>query len=206
MVIPIHLATEDHLSEAVLRRLLAYSGRNYAVRVIYGRGGYGYLKKNIHGWNRAAASTPFLILTDLDHHECAPSLILNWLGQAPVHHNLLFRIAVREVESWLLGDSNHLARYLAVQRSAIPSSPDLLDDPKQTLIHIARRSRSREIRERVVPRAGSTAQQGPDYNGCLIEFVNSRWSINQAASNSPSLRRTIGRLSTFTPSWPEVDS
>lgn len=52
------------------------------------------------GFNFAARLTPFLVLADLDRIECAPKLIRDWL---PVekHPNPVFRVAVREVESWV---------------------------------------------------------------------------------------------------------
>jgi len=105
--IPINLATEDELSEAVLSRLLS-DARRFAIGRRYRRGGNGYLKSTIAGWNRAATGIPFLVLTDLDTHHCPSELIASWLA-APQHPNLVFRIAVREVESWLLADRTNFA-------------------------------------------------------------------------------------------------
>jgi hypothetical protein len=201
-MIPIHLATEDQLSEAVLRRLLSHASRGYWVGNVYGRSGFGYLRKTIAGWNQSARSQPFLVLTDLDDADCPMSLIEKWLP-LPRHPNLLFRIAVREVESWLLADSERLPEFLRVSSRRIPSEPDGLVDAKQTLIELARTSRSPEIRGRIVPRPGSTAKQGPDYNACLETFVANHWSIDRARSNSGSLERTVRRLAAFEPVWPE---
>jgi len=67
--IPINLAVEDFLSEAVLRRILRFTKRPYATGTCFCKGGYGYLKKNIAGFNHAAKTTPFLVLTDLDDRE-----------------------------------------------------------------------------------------------------------------------------------------
>ena len=96
--IPVNLAVEDDLSEAVLRRLLAHTGRGFAIGTVYGHSGYGYLRSTIHGWNRAARGIPILVLTDLDRYHCPPALIRDWI---PLHQdpNLLLRIAVREIES-----------------------------------------------------------------------------------------------------------
>jgi len=74
--IPIHIAVEDPLSEAVLRKILICSNRPYIVGSCFNRGGFGYLKKNIRGFNNAAKGTPFLVLTDLDRTECAPVLTI----------------------------------------------------------------------------------------------------------------------------------
>ncbi len=199
-IIPVNLAVEDQLSEAVLRRILSHVGRGYAVGTAYNRGGYGYLKKTVHGWNRAAASTPFVLLTDLDtRYACPLELIQDWLP-VPRHENLLFRVAVREVEAWLLGDRVNFAKFLGVPEKDLPREVETID-PKEALIRLARRSRRRDVRERIVPKPGSTARQGPDYNGCLIEFVYSGWDIEASGRECSSLRHALVRLRTFTPVW-----
>jgi len=198
--IPRNLAVEDALSEAVLRQMLKRCGQMYAVGTVYSRGGYGYLKKTIRGWNAAARGTPFLLVTDLDSAACPSALIEEWLS-VPKHDNLLFRIAVHEVEAWLLADSKGLATYLAVKPGLVPKRPEALPDPKRSLVELASVSKRKQIREDIVPRRGSTAQQGPGYNNCLSEFDQSTWDVELAANNAKSLRRTLDRLSTFRPVW-----
>lgn len=122
----------------------------------------------------------------------------------PRHANLLFRIAVREVESWLLADQVNLARFFGIAQSSIPARPDELPDPKQKLIDLARKSRNRRLREDIVPRKGSTAKQGPDYNVRLEEFVNGIWNPRTAAESSPSLHRATLKIERFHPIWPEA--
>jgi len=197
--IPVNLATEDELSEVTLFRILEVVD-GYAVGTPYRRGGFGYLRRTIPGWNQAARSVPFIVLTDLDKYECPAELINDWL-RVPKHRNLLFRVAVREVESWLLADSPNFSEFLGVRSSLIPADTDSLPDPKATLVQLARRSRSKQIRESIVPAKGSTAKQGPDYNGCLCTFVRKRWDLDTAKANSPSLARTVDRLSSFVPAW-----
>lgn len=198
MSIPINVAVEDPLSEAVLKRLLQHVGRGYELGAVYGRSGNGYLRTRMSGWNHAARRCPFLLLTDLDNADCAPGLVNLWLP-APKHPNLLFRVAVREVESWLLADRENFAAFLSCSADRIPHNPDSLPDPKKALIALARRSRSREIRSRLVPRSGSTAIQGPDYNACLGEFVARGWDADVAGLRSESLARTLARLRNFQP-------
>ena len=198
--IPVNLATEDELSEVVLRALLEHTRRGFFVGTAYGRRGNGYLRKTISGWNGAARSLPFVVLTDLDLVECPMTLIEDWLAE-PLHPNLLLRVAVREVEAWLLADRVNLARYLHVSEKVLPAEADELLDPKAVLVGAAGKSRSGEIRDRVVPRRGSTAKQGRDYNACLCSFVRSAWDIDVAAAHSVSLQRTVARLNTFSPTW-----
>jgi hypothetical protein len=197
--IPINLAAEDELSEVTLRRILNDLAR-YTVGAAYRRGGFGYLRRTISGWNSAARGIPFIVLTDLDDCECPARLISEWLT-APQHPNLLFRIAVREVESWLLADPVHLAQFLGVSERAIPTGCDNLTDPKAEIIALARRSRTTIIREGIAPKRGSTAKQGPDYNGLLGSFVRGDWDLEAARAESPSLDRTVDRLTSFNPVW-----
>lgn len=161
-----------------------------------------FSKKQLPAGIAPQPSRPVLILTDLDHNPCPSKLINDWLDQ-PVHPNLMIRVAVREVESWLLADSHGLARYLSVRESLVPDHPDELTDPKATLIGLAARSRLREIKSRIVPKKNSTAKQGPDYNSCLATFVTESWDIDFAVERSPSLKRALGKFHSFTPIWPE---
>jgi len=197
LLIPINLAVEDDLSEAVLMRILQ---TRYDVGVCYKRGGFGHLKKNIRGFNNASKGMPHIVLTDLDRGECAPTLIEEWLP-VPIHHNLLFRVAVREVESWVIADRDRFAKFLGIRKTLVPVNVDAIDDPKECLINLARKSRRRNLREDIVPTEGSTAKQGPDYNGRLISFVEEFWNPYEAMRKSPSLERTIGAVENFQPEW-----
>jgi hypothetical protein len=201
--IPVNLAVEDDLSEWVLRALINFVDREYFIGTTYGRNGFGYLRRTVRGWNTAARGIPFVLLTDLDKIACPPTLIQEWLG-VPLHPNLIFRIAVREVESWLLADIRNLASFLTVRQNVIPTNCDALDDPKAELVKVASRARSRDIRDRIVPSVGSTAKQGPDYNGCLGVFVRDHWDIGEACAASSSLNRAFQKLRTFEPTWPKI--
>jgi hypothetical protein len=203
--IPINLAIEAALDEEVLRKLLLQAGRGYVIGTSYGGRGSGYLRKTVPGFNFAARGTPFAVLTDLDTEPCPAALIRNWLPQ-PQHPNLIFRVAVREVEAWLLAHREAMARFLGIREDLVPREVDDLRDPKGALIDLARRSRIRELREAIVPRRGSTASIGPDYNGCLTGFVREYWKVNLAAQSSPSLQRALTRIGEFRPVWSHQES
>jgi len=196
-LIPIHIAVEDVLSETVLRKILENSGRGYAVGSCYTRQGAGYLKKNVRGFNNAAKGTPFL-LTDLDTAGCAPELMQSWL---PVSRNpnFLFRVAVREVEAWLLADRSGFSKFLKIPEKRIPVNADDIINPKQMIVNLAGKCRSRELKTAIAPRSGSTAKVGPDYNGKLVYFTVHLWNIEKAAGNSPSLARTVRAVNEFRP-------
>jgi hypothetical protein len=81
--IPVDVAVEDELSESVVLRLLAVAKPVYHVGVTYRRGGFGYLRRTVNGWNAAAKGKPFVVLTDLDDASCPADLIGEWLTSAP---------------------------------------------------------------------------------------------------------------------------
>ena len=180
--------------------MVAATGRNYAIGFVYGRGGFGYLKKITPGLNNAAKGTPFILLTDLDLGNCAPDLLAEWL-KVPRHPNFLFRVAVREVEAWVLADRRGFAKYVSVRQAAVPESVDDLPDPKEKLLAIAAKSRKRELKIDLLPRKGSTSKIGPNYNGRLTHYVHTNWDVRVAEQHSPSLARAMRALRTFTPVW-----
>ena len=72
--IPINLVYEDVLSGAILEKILDHVEADYIVGLRLSKNGFGYIKKNIKGFNRAAQGSPYLVLTDLDQTRIAPSL------------------------------------------------------------------------------------------------------------------------------------
>ncbi|PSB18801.1 hypothetical protein C7B65_13570 [Phormidesmis priestleyi ULC007] len=198
--IPINLAVEDDLSEAVLKEILKQSKRPFSVGTCLKRQGYGYLKKNLPGINKAAKGLPYLVLTDLDKAECPLALISEWLSQ-PKHPNLIFRVAVTEVEAWLLAHREAYAKFLGISVSLIPDNVDAVPDPKQLLIDLTRRSRKRTLRDAIVPAPKSSAKIGRDYNGQLIQFVQQNWKVELAKTHSPSLERAVNAIVNFEPIW-----
>lgn len=185
-------AVEGDVDAAVAERLLAEVGA--APVTVYGLRGKDYLRERIEGYNSAARHAPWFVLVDLDHEEtCAPALRAAWL---PVESSqMIFRVAAREVESWLLADSARLAQFLRVAERLFPRSPDILDDPKLTMVHLAAKSRSTEVRRAMVPRPGGGREVGPAYNATLIDFALNYWRPPVAAERSPTLARARRALS-----------
>jgi hypothetical protein len=194
--ISINIAAEDALSEAVIRKIVSTSGRRFLIGASFVRGGYGYLKNKIGGFNNAAKAAPFFVLTDLDQAECAPILMRSWLT-VPQHPNLLFRVAVKEVESWLMADRSSFSAYLKIDVRKVPHNPDSVDDPKRLLLDLTRTSPRKDIRNDIVPPQGSQRKLGPNYNARLIAFVFEHWEPERAQSNSESLERTIRQIKHF---------
>lgn len=198
--IPINLAVEDDLSEAVLKEILKQSQRPFSIGTCLKQRGYGYLKKRLPGINKAAKGSPYIVLTDLDKTECPLALITGWLSH-PKHPNLIFRVAVREVEAWLLAHREAFAQFLGISVDLVPKDVDSVRDPKQLLIELTKRSKKRYLRDAIVPARNSTTKIGRDYNSQLIQFVNQNWQAELAKTHSRSLERAVNAIVYFEPTW-----
>ena len=196
---PVSLAVEGTLDEKVLRRFLdQVAGERLEAGICYVQNGRERLKQNTPRFNQAARFQPFVILADLEADNCPPTLVRDWLP-AGAHPNLVLRIAVRKVESWLLADRRACADFLGVAGKLVPHQPDQEADPKLALVNLARRSRLRHIRDDVVPVAGSTSRVGRNYVGQLTRFIFQGWDAQRAGQQSDSLRRAINALQHFSP-------
>lgn len=192
--IAVTCAVEGLVDEAVVQRLLRHVG--VTAGPVYGKKGKLYLQKKILAYNEAAKQELWLVLVDLDQsHGCAPDLLRNWLPH-PIG-SMCLRVAVRAVEAWLLADKQAFADRFSVPIGRVPQNPEDELDPKQTVVNLAARSRSRAVHEDMIPRPGSGRKVGPLYTGRLIEFVNQHWSPGKAADRSDSLRRCLNRLDTL---------
>ncbi len=191
---PVTIAVEGPTDTAVARRVLRHAG--LSTGLIYAAGGKSKLDQKLPGYNNAARNAPWLVLRDMDQDApCAPTLVERLLP-APARYMRL-RIAVHQGESWLLADAERIAAFLHVQIDAIPLSPDALVNAKQTLVNLARTSRSRDIRSALVPPEGSTASVGRQYTSVITEFVQEHWRPGVAARRSESLARCINALQTL---------
>lgn len=200
MAISINIAVEDDLSHAVLAEMLKQTRRGFEVAVCYKQNGYGYLKRNLPAFLRASSIKPFIILADLDVNPCATTLADLWLGQpANLPQTALFRVAVREVESWVLADPKSLSGFMGVREKEFPANPDQLEDPKNFIVEVARKSRYSTIQNSMVPAAGSRANVGPYFTRTLMQFVRNHWEAARAQSHSDSFRRAWNAVNNFKP-------
>lgn len=187
------LAVEDVLSEVISRRLLSTFRPDLVPAAVVGFKGNAYLQSKVRDLNRTAASIPVLVLTDLDNnYPCATALIDDWLGQLP--RRLILRVAVQEVESWLMADRERFCSLIGIPRHRLPEDVDSITDPKLTIVNLARRSRQRGIIHDFVPSGGSTASVGPGFSSRLIAFASTEWRPVHAAAHSQSLRRAIQKI------------
>lgn len=188
----INLLVEGEIDEAVARRMISECG--YDIGTCYGKKGVSYIKEKIQAFNLSSVSMCYLTLVDFmdTKFQCPPEILNNWIP--PRNKKMIFRVVVREIESWVMADRENLAKFLNVNIEQIPLNPESESDPKQTLVNIARKSRSKTIRDSIVPEQNSTAQVGKLYNSTIKQFVNDSWNINSAQENSLSLKKCMERL------------
>lgn len=197
----IHPLVEGNLDEAVAFKIIKATGHTSGT--CYGRKGIGYIKNKIQGFNQTARSIYYLTLVDFMDTQvinprlsCPPEVVTSWLPHR--QPKMIFRVIVREIESWLLADRSNLAKFLKVNAGKIPANPEQVPDPKLKLINLARRSRSSQIRSALVPETGSTAQVGRLYDSEMKIFINTLWDIGKARSHAPSLDKCLKRLESLT--------
>ncbi len=180
---------EGNLDEAVAIKIVQATG--HTAGSCYGKRGAGYIERKIRSFNQTAQSTYYLTLVDFmdTHLDCPAEVVARWLPNP--QPKMLFRVVVRELESWLLADRQNLADFLKVNIAKVPLNPERLYDPKQNLINIARRSKSAFVRSALVPDAQSTAVVGKLYDSEMRIFINDLWDIQVARNNAPSLDKCL---------------
>ena len=191
----ITLVVEDDLSGVVAKRLVNQYLPAAEISGVFVAG--GSIKGRIPGFNqRARHFGPVLALADLDRPmRCPIDLVRELSNGLIVEPDLLIRIAVLEIESWILADRENMAQWLGVSVGNIPRNPESLEDPKRTLVQLANRSRFRRLREGIAPiRVLGTHRTGPNYNAIMGEFVSGHWNPETGRRNAPSLDRTIVRI------------
>ena len=191
------LAVEDRLSDTVAKRLLADYAPGLQVFDTMGLQGNDYLKRSLRQLNHIAYNLrPVLLFTDLDRPlSCPPALLRDWTGNIRRSPNLLLRVAVLEIEAWLLADRDSVAAWLSIAVSRIPANSENISNPKRLLIELASRSRQRHLRAALVPRHGiGTDQIGPDYNQVVGDFAAHHWNPETARLYAPSLNRAVIRI------------
>ena len=187
---------EDLLTASVIKRLVNEFNDKITITQEINAHGFGKIKRDILKYNNAAKNKPFIIITDLDKKECAVSLIEDWFNNTEKEPELIFRVAVKEIDAWILADKKGIAKTLNISPDIIPSEPEKIDNPKELLMQLAKKSKKREIREEFPPK-DSFAHQGPLYNILLTTFVNEEWNLDEAMKHSKSLEKAYIAIKRF---------
>jgi len=138
-----------------------------------------------------------ITLTDLDIMPCAPQLIRKWFfagKKVPVNlpSQVIFRIAVREIESWILADRAAWAKYIGIPASNFSPTPEALDDPKKHIFNVLRRKGNTKKTHGMLPQG--SAHIGPTYNSVICDFIRNHWSVRRAREKAPSLQKAMAAL------------
>ena len=189
MMTPISILVEGDLDETVARKII--EAEEGVVGNVYGRKGVSYIEKNIEGFNGYAQGTPVLTLVDLMDLDsnCPAEVVREWLPHR--HEQMLLRLVVREIESWILADRTSISRFFGLRKALIPHHPEQLEDPKAKLVDLARSSQRQGLRNAIVPDDPTMNDEGPTYTIRMQRFVRNQWSVREALENAPSLHRCI---------------
>lgn len=201
----VYLVGEDEVTKAVIRRIMTQYAPNLAVKEeLPARG--SEIKNKIANFNRLAASTPVVLLTDLDTEDCAPAAKRKLLEGLVQNEDLIVNVAVDEAEAWLLADRDCFSRFLGVGSECMPTSAmqkqggmverremRLPVKASYYLTHsLALKSSKDEIRTQI----GSQGRKckGKEYNMALLPFIEKEWDVEKARAHSDSLDRMVRRL------------
>ncbi len=165
---------EDAPSAEVVRRLVEVGNRiNTNSHIILEEGfpviksGYVAIKEMCNVFvNMARAGIHTMVLVDLDDTDSPCTLIHEWFSLlekegASLPPECLFRIAVREVESWILADRKNWAEFIGIAASNFSSTPDLLDDPQRHIFEVVRSKGRKKFHRGMLP--SGTSHIGPLY-------------------------------------------
>lgn len=187
------LCGEGPVDIEVARRLLIAVGATPGPDLLSRRRGRrkDWLDRRLPGLNAGAAHRSTLVLRDLDQDApCAGRLLERLVPNR--HPRLCLRIAVRAVEAWLMADADAFSRFARIKRSAVPRAPELLANPKHTMLEAWRTSHDPELR-RV---ASADRPEMQLVGACIAEFVRDHWDPVRASSTgkAPSLARALLRI------------
>jgi hypothetical protein len=191
----VKLAGEGLVDIAILQRLATDVG--LVPGDCYGLKGKSHLDQRTGNYNSASNHEPWLILRDLDHDcECPGALVIAKIGVQG--RWLQYRVAVREVEVWLMADGATFCDKYHISTALLPRNLEALESPKSSILQLLAASRSRDIRESMVrARPGQPLRIGPEYNALLCEFALKHWNPTSGQRHSRSLERALVRLKEF---------
>ena len=193
---------EDEATRWVADRILAYLCDVTGLDLRFQNGhpvvtrGCGNLKAKAQKLLVAARSgVNGFLLADLDNYQTPTALGKDWLNLdclSACPPNFIFRISIREIESWILADRDAIASFLGISVAAFPHDMDSLPDPKQFLLNTIRAKCKKRCHREMLPEPGQTI--GIGYNSMLGEFIKFHWSPIRASAHSTSLNRSLNRV------------
>ncbi|MGL5139044.1 MAG: hypothetical protein ACRC7G_14905, partial [Beijerinckiaceae bacterium] len=150
-----------------------------------------YAKAATHG-------VPRLVIRDLDRDaSCPGELVARLVPDKP--NELCLRIAVREIESWLIADVEAFANLIPIRKSELPLNTDDIADPKRLILDAVRRRGGKSLQRQLLSRSGEQAFEGPEYASFMQRFATDCWDASKAIRDgrSASLTRSATRIEQF---------
>jgi hypothetical protein len=155
-------------------------------------------------FNALSSFFPVILLTDLDEYSCAPQLMNRVIPQK--NEDFIFNVAVDEAEAWLMADREGFAEYFRIKSDDMPVShptrqgggkelPEMYFRYKSSMYlthELIKKSRNSKFIQQLTPK--KEAKKGPEYNSCMLPFIQTGWNIDNARRNTDSLNRMIGRI------------
>ena len=177
----IRIAVEGASDEEMARKLMRHAGLTVSHE----------LDKVIPRLAKTTVNDPWVVFRDADT-ACPVELRRQLIGDRPHDGAFELRFPTSMTEAWFLADAIGFAAHFRITRGRIPAVPDDLEHAKRSLLGLCQQSKSRALREDVVRPSG---RPGPLYVLRMNEFAKMSWDIERASEHSPSLRRTVNRLS-----------
>lgn len=144
-------------------------------------------------WNEAAKWDYWVVIIDMDNaSDCVAEYKKLLLPNSS--EKMIFRIAIRKIESWILADAEAVAFYLGIKQTLVPTNPETLPDPKASLMSLVYKSKRKDIKEDMLPKVG--LKQGARYTERIKDLLQ-YWRPEIAQQSSESLMRCIRALSTI---------
>ncbi|MDR1453522.1 MAG: DUF4276 family protein [Candidatus Margulisbacteria bacterium] len=199
----VYIAGEDIVSFEIIRKALAYCSKDVEIiSPLPARG--GQIKSKIAEFNRLSSAYPVILLTDLDAAQCAPQFVRQLIHNKS--KDFIFNVAVDEAEAWLMADRDGFSEYFSIKKEYLPRSFQTkqgghnfvteMNIPYKSSMYLTHnlitKSRKSEFIQQLKPKKG--AAKGPEYNSCMIPFIQNKWNISCARKNTDSLNRMILRI------------
>ena len=199
----IYIVGEDAVTSAVIKRILSNSSADFEIiSELPARG--GQIKSKMHEFNKLSETYPVVLLIDLDSNDCAPILLKDLIKGK--NDDFVINIAVDEAEAWLMADREGFASYFNINVNDMPVAHQTKQGGRKALTEmdfkcksswfltheLIKKSKSSEFVQQLTPK--KNASKGPEYNHCILPFIQNAWNIDNARKNSDSLNRMIMRI------------
>ncbi|MGL5809350.1 MAG: hypothetical protein ACRCYQ_05345 [Nocardioides sp.] len=195
-MITVAVAAEGASDIAAIEKILASREILVDPKRRFVKRGKSNLDPKLRGFNRAAQRSPWFVLRDSDHDEgdCPAALREVLRPAGTTSRAMCFRLAVRSLEAWLLGDAESFASFFGTALANVPIRPEDLPNPKAEFVNACWRSRRSTIRKAMVPPSGSSGTVGPEYVTYISRYAKEAWRPDVAARNAPSLARALNEI------------